>query len=140
MRSSRAPRSTVATRVTLTTESSSRSVRSADTATLPGSAESCMLVVRTTTVTVRSVERLYRSALMISTGRRSAGAEPLGRPRSAHHTSPRTHVVQHPADDPKLRDVQRARLKQLRDELVAEGADPSKHLPGLQRRADAWPE
>ncbi len=51
-----------------------------------------------------------------------------------------SRVVQHPADDPKLRDVQRARLEQLRDELVAEGADPSMHLPGLQRHADAWPE
>lgn len=47
---------------------------------------------------------------------------------------------QHPADDPKLRDAQRARLERLRNELVAEGADPSKHLPELQRRADAWPE
>jgi hypothetical protein len=51
-----------------------------------------------------------------------------------------SHVGQHPADDPKLRDAQRARLERLRGELVAEGADPSKHLPELQRRADAWPE
>jgi len=49
-------------------------------------------------------------------------------------------VEQHPADDPKLRDAQRDRLGRLRDELVAEGADPSKRLPELQRRADAWPE
>jgi hypothetical protein len=49
-------------------------------------------------------------------------------------------VEQHPADDPKLRDVQRARLARLRDALIAEGADPSKRLPELRRRADAWPE
>lgn len=48
--------------------------------------------------------------------------------------------VEHPADDPKLRDAQHARLERLRDELVAEGADPSKRLPELQRRADTWPE
>ncbi len=51
-----------------------------------------------------------------------------------------SHAEQHPADDPKLRDAQRARLAELRDDLVAEGADPSKRLPELQRRADAWPE
>lgn len=50
------------------------------------------------------------------------------------------HIEQLPADDPKLRAAQRARLEQLRDELVGEGADPSRHLPELQRRADAWPE
>lgn len=50
------------------------------------------------------------------------------------------HAEPQPADDPRLRDDQRARLQQLRDELVAEGADDSKHLPGLQRRADTWPE
>ncbi len=50
------------------------------------------------------------------------------------------HVEQHPADDLKLRDAQRARLERLRDELVAEGADPSKRLPELKSRADAWPE
>lgn len=50
------------------------------------------------------------------------------------------HIEQHPADDRKLRDAQRDRLTRLRDELVAEGADPSKLLPELQRRADAWPE
>ena len=48
-----------------------------------------------------------------------------------------SHVEQHPADDPKLCDARRARLKRLRGELVAEGADPSKCLPELQRRADA---
>jgi hypothetical protein len=51
-----------------------------------------------------------------------------------------THTGPQPADDPKLRDAQRARLQQLRDELVAEGADGSKHLPELQRRAGTWPE
>ncbi len=51
-----------------------------------------------------------------------------------------THAWSQPADDPKLRDVQRARLQQLRDELVTEGADDSKRLPELQRRADTWPE
>lgn len=50
------------------------------------------------------------------------------------------HAGPQPADDPKLREAQRARLQQLRDELVAEGADGSKHLLELQRRADTWPE
>jgi hypothetical protein len=50
------------------------------------------------------------------------------------------HTEQHPTDDPKLRAAQRARLERLRNELVAEGADPSGRLPELQRRADAWPE
>lgn len=45
-----------------------------------------------------------------------------------------------PADDAKLRDAQRARLRQLRDELVAEGADGVTHLSQLQARADTWPE
>lgn len=48
-----------------------------------------------------------------------------------------THAGSQPADDPK---VQRARLRRLRDELVTEGADDSKRLPELQRRADTWPE
>jgi hypothetical protein len=51
-----------------------------------------------------------------------------------------SHVEQHPEDDPKLRDAQRARLERLRDEPVAEGADSSKRLPELPRRADSWPE
>lgn len=40
----------------------------------------------------------------------------------------------------QTRDLCDARLEQLRDELLAEGADPSKRLSELQRRADAWPE
>jgi hypothetical protein len=51
-----------------------------------------------------------------------------------------SHTEQHPVDDPKLRDAQRARLEQLREDLLAEGANPSKRLPELQRRADTWPE
>lgn len=51
-----------------------------------------------------------------------------------------TQSTYQPADDPKVRDAQRARLRKLHDELVAEGADDSKHLPELQRRADTWPE
>ena len=51
-----------------------------------------------------------------------------------------TQAKQQPADDPKLRAAQRARLQQLHNELVAEGADASKYLPELQRRADSWPE
>jgi len=47
---------------------------------------------------------------------------------------------QQPADDAKLRDVQRARLRQLREELVAEGADSTTRLVQLQAHADAWPE
>ncbi len=84
MRSSRATRSTVAICVTLMIKSASMPVRSAETVTLPGSAASCVVVVRTTTVTVRSLDRLYRSALTINTGRRSAGAEPLDRRVETH--------------------------------------------------------
>jgi hypothetical protein len=51
-----------------------------------------------------------------------------------------SQAVPQPADDPKLRDAQRERLQQLRDELVAEGANGSKYLPELQRLADTWPE
>ena len=51
-----------------------------------------------------------------------------------------TQTKQQPADDAKLRAVQRARLQQLRDELVAEGADGTTRLPQLQARADTWPE
>lgn len=47
---------------------------------------------------------------------------------------------QQPADDPKLREAQRSRLRALHDELVAEGADGAKHLAELQARADTWPE
>lgn len=59
---------------------------------------------------------------------------------SAMEAAIATHVNQQPADDPTLRDAQRARLSQLHDALVAEGADGSKHLPELQRRAGTWPE
>jgi hypothetical protein len=59
---------------------------------------------------------------------------------SAMEAAIATHVSQQPADDPTLRNAQRARLSQLHDELLAEGADGSKHLPELQRRADTWPE
>jgi hypothetical protein len=51
-----------------------------------------------------------------------------------------TQVKQQPADDAKVRDAQRARLRKLRDELVAEGADSTTRLPQLQSRADTWPE
>ncbi len=51
-----------------------------------------------------------------------------------------THAKQQPADDAALRDAQRNRLRQLRDELVAEGADGTTGLRELQARADAWPE
>jgi hypothetical protein len=38
------------------------------------------------------------------------------------------------------RDRQRARLRKLQEELRAEGADGSKYLPELERRAATWPE
>jgi len=50
------------------------------------------------------------------------------------------HAKQQPADDARLRDAQRARLRQLREELVAEGADGTTSLPQLQAHADSWPE
>ncbi len=50
------------------------------------------------------------------------------------------HAKQQPADDARLRDAQRARLRQLREELVAEGADGTTSLPQLQAHVDSWPE
>ncbi len=49
-------------------------------------------------------------------------------------------AMNQPADDAKLRDAQRARLRQLREELVAEGADGTASLPQLQAHAASWPE
>jgi hypothetical protein len=66
-------------------------------------------------------------------------AETLGK-MDAMESAVTTQAKQQPADDGKLRDAQRARLAQLHDELVAEGADGSKYLPELQSRADSWPE
>jgi hypothetical protein len=34
---------------------------------------------------------------------------------------------------------QRDRLRSLRSELIAEGAEPGRHLPELERRASTWP-
>jgi hypothetical protein len=34
---------------------------------------------------------------------------------------------------------QRDRLRELRSELIAEGAEPGRHLPELERRASTWP-
>jgi predicted nucleic acid-binding protein len=35
--------------------------------------------------------------------------------------------------------TQRDRLRELRSELIAEGAEPGRHLPELERRASTWP-
>ncbi len=43
-------------------------------------------------------------------------------------------------DDPKIRAAQRNRLGQLCDELVAEGADGTKHMRELESRVATWPE
>jgi hypothetical protein len=51
-----------------------------------------------------------------------------------------TQPEQLPVDDPKIRAAQRSRLGQLCDELVAEGADGTKHLRDLESRAATWPE
>jgi hypothetical protein len=59
---------------------------------------------------------------------------------AAEEAAMSTPVPQQPADDPKRRDAQRDRLRKLREELVAEGADVTTHLPQLQARADTWPE
>jgi len=56
------------------------------------------------------------------------------------NTAVATSAQPQPVDDAGLRDAQRARLSQLRHELVAEGADATKCLPELQARADTWPE
>jgi hypothetical protein len=70
---------------------------------------------------------------------RGPTAETLGT-MDAMEAAIATQAKQQPADDAKLRAAQRARLQQLRDELVAEGADATTHLPQLQARADTWPE
>lgn len=51
-----------------------------------------------------------------------------------------TNPEMHPADDPRRRAEQRGRLRELREELLAEGADGSALLPELMARADTWPE
>jgi hypothetical protein len=38
------------------------------------------------------------------------------------------------------RKAQQKRLRKLRDELIAEGAEPGKHIDELRRRAATWPE
>jgi hypothetical protein len=42
-------------------------------------------------------------------------------------------------DDP-ARERQRKLLRKLRDELIAEGAEPGKYIDELRRRAATWPE
>ena len=83
-----------------------------------------------------SVEVLYVSASVSNRRKRAKAPATI----AVMEAAAAPQFEQHPADDPKLRETQRARLEQLRKELVAEGADPSKHLPELQRRADTWPE
>src|SRR5437660_12382912 len=58
-------------------------------ATFPGAPAHLTLDVSPTTETVRIAERFTKSADTTMTGRLNAGADPLGDPRSAHHTSPR---------------------------------------------------
>lgn len=48
----------------------------------------------------------------------------------------RTHL----ADDPQWRESQRARLHELQQDLLAEGAVAGQYLPELQARAATWPE
>jgi hypothetical protein len=86
---SRSARSIVWSCVTLATESRSNPATLLAINTLPGAPAHFTLAVRPTTETVRRAERFTKSAEMTKTGRRSAGAEPLGEPRSAHHISPR---------------------------------------------------
>jgi len=62
---------------------------SAAISTFPGAPAHLTLDVRPTTETVRIAERFTKSAETTTTGRLSAGADPRGDPRSAHHTSPR---------------------------------------------------
>lgn len=49
------------------------------------------------------------------------------------------YPTRQPVDDLKLRAAQRARLRWLHDELVAEGADGTAYLRELELRAAAWP-
>jgi len=49
-------------------------------------------------------------------------------------------IAAQPADDPGLREAQRQRLRALRAELVAEGADGTAMLRELEQRAATWPE
>src|SRR5579859_5199695 len=57
--------------------------------TFPGAAAHLTLDVMPATETVCRAERFTKSADMTRTGRRKAGAEPRGDPRSAHQISPR---------------------------------------------------
>src|SRR5207253_3158761 len=57
--------------------------------TFPGAPAHLTLDVSPTTETVRIADRFTKSADTTITGRLNAGADPLGDPRSAHHTSPR---------------------------------------------------
>src|ERR1700730_7609645 len=57
--------------------------------TFPGAPAHLTLDVSPTTETVRIAERFTKSADTTTTGGLNAGADPLGDPRSAHHTSPR---------------------------------------------------
>ena len=93
-RVSRVVLSRVMTWLTFTTQSRSRPAVPAASATLPGAADSRRFDVIVATVTVLIRERLNASAETTSTGRRQAGAEPRGRPRSAHHTSLRATTSQ----------------------------------------------
>src|SRR5581483_171957 len=88
-RSSRSVLSRVTTWDTFTTESLGSPPTPAVRATLPGAPASRRFEVIVTHTTVAIRLRLYASLETTRTGRRRAGAEPLGAPRSAHQTSPR---------------------------------------------------
>lgn len=93
-RVSRVVLSRVTTWLTFTTQSRSRPAVPAARGTLPGAADSRRFDVIVATVTVLMRERLNASAETTRTGRREAGVEPCGRPRSAHHTSLRATTSQ----------------------------------------------
>jgi hypothetical protein len=86
---SRSDRSIVCSWVTLATDSRANPATPLAIETFPGAPAHFTLDVIPTTETVRRAERFTKSADMTRTGRRNAGAKPLGEPRSAHQISPR---------------------------------------------------
>jgi hypothetical protein len=55
-------------------------------------------------------------------------------------SAPATQRASAPAQpDASAPATQRDRLRSLRSELIAEGAEPGRHLPELERRASTWP-
>ncbi len=80
--------SRVTTCETFATESFGSPVAPAESSTLPGASAQTRLLVSGTQTTVAILLRFSASPCTITTGLRNPGSDPLGKPRSAHQTSP----------------------------------------------------